>query len=150
MKDQSKKQKSQKGIITRREFLGTTAASAAAFMIVPRHVLGGPGYTAPSDKLNIGCVGAGGKGKSDITSVSTENIVALCDVDDTQMGKFEEHAKKEAEKHTGALTQRSCASIISGLTLSGSNIVSAGPSICQHSRNSKKLNVLDRVNTDVQ
>lgn len=99
MKDQSKKQKSQKGIITRREFLGTTAASAAAFMIVPRHVLGGPGYTAPSDKLNIGCVGAGGKGKSDITSVSTENIVALCDVDDTQMGEFEEHAKKEAEKH---------------------------------------------------
>ncbi|MBP1647739.1 MAG: iolG 6 [Bacteroidetes bacterium] len=69
------------GTVSRREFLGTTAA-AAAFTIVPRHVLGGPGYTAPSDKLNIGCVGVGGKGQSDIQAVSTENIVALCDVDD--------------------------------------------------------------------
>jgi len=57
-----------------------TTAAAAAFTIVPRHVLGGPGYTAPSDKLNIGCVGVNGKGQSDIQAVSTENIVALCDV----------------------------------------------------------------------
>jgi len=70
--------------VTRREFLGA-AATAAAFTIVPRHVLGGPGYTAPSDRLNIGCVGVGGKGQSDIQSVSTENIVALCDVDDDQI-----------------------------------------------------------------
>lgn len=37
---------------TRREFLGTVAA-AAAFTIVPRSVLGGPGYTAPSDMVNL-------------------------------------------------------------------------------------------------
>src|SRR5512141_2493952 len=74
------------GSVTRREFLGTTAA-AAAFTILPRHVLGGPGYVAPSDKLNIGCVGVGGKGQSDIQAASTENIVALCDVDDTQIAR---------------------------------------------------------------
>ena len=70
--------------ISRRRFLGS-AAAAAAFTIVPRHVLGGPGYTAPSDKLNIACVGVNGKGRSDIQGVSTENIVALCDVDDELM-----------------------------------------------------------------
>src|SRR5512140_1301833 len=74
------------GTVTRREFLGTTAA-AAAFTIIPRHVMGGPGYTAPSDKLNIGCVGVGGKGQSDIQAASTENIVALCDVDDDQIAR---------------------------------------------------------------
>jgi len=74
--------------ITRRDFLGRSAAAATAFMVVPRHVLGGPGYLSPSDTLNIGCVGVGGKGSSDIRSVSSENIVALCDVDDTQMAGF--------------------------------------------------------------
>ncbi len=74
--------------MTRRKFLGSSAAAAAAVMIVPRHVLGGPGQTPPSDKLNIGCVGVGGKGSSDIRSVSTENIVALCDVDDTRIAGF--------------------------------------------------------------
>jgi len=67
--------------ISRRRFLNTTAA-AAVFTIVPRHVLGGPGYTPPSEKLNIACIGAGGKGRSDIANISTENIVALCDVDE--------------------------------------------------------------------
>ena len=41
---------------TRREFLGTVAA-AAAFTIVPRSVLGGPGYTAPSDMVNLAGIG---------------------------------------------------------------------------------------------
>ncbi len=67
--------------VSRREFLQATAATAA-FTIVPRHVLGGQGYTAPSDKLNVACVGVGGKGQTDIQAMSTENIVALCDVDD--------------------------------------------------------------------
>ena len=49
-----------KRAITRREFLGA-AAAVTAFTIVPRHVLGGPGYTAPSDKLNVAGVGVGGQ-----------------------------------------------------------------------------------------
>ncbi len=81
----SSKKRSGKKNITRRQFIATTGAGTAAFFIVPRAVLGGPGYVAPSDKLNIACVGVGGKGRSDIAAVSTENIIALCDVDDRQM-----------------------------------------------------------------
>ena len=66
--------------ITRREFIGA-AASVTAFTIVPRHVLGGAGLAAPSEKLNIACVGVGGKGFDDLRNVSSENIVAMCDVD---------------------------------------------------------------------
>ena len=68
--------------------MGRTATAAAGLMIVPRHVLGGPGYTAPSDTLNIGCIGVGGKGSSDIRSCSGENIVALCDVDDSMVARL--------------------------------------------------------------
>ena len=68
----------------RRSFLSTSATALAGFYIVPRHVLGGTGYTAPSDRLNIAAIGAGGKGHSDIIracSENTNNIVALCDID---------------------------------------------------------------------
>lgn len=91
--------------ITRREFMGRTAIAAAGLMIVPRHVLGGPGYQAPSDTLNIGCVGVWGKGASDIAAVSTENIVAVCDVDDVMMAKFlrnEENTPEQQAKYDQA------------------------------------------------
>ncbi len=45
----------------RRKFLGT-AAGAAAFTIVPRHVLGGPGFVAPSDKITLAYIGTGTAG----------------------------------------------------------------------------------------
>lgn len=70
----------------RRDFI-KAAGAASAFMIVPRSVLGGENYVAPSDKLNIAAVGVGGKGKSDIQNVAHENIYALCDIDDTQMAQ---------------------------------------------------------------
>ena len=75
---------SKKKGMSRRKFIGM-AAAGSAFTIVPRHVLGGTGYTAPSDKVNLACVGVGGKGRSDIESASKETIVALCDVDDARM-----------------------------------------------------------------
>jgi predicted dehydrogenase len=53
--------------LSRRNFVKGSALSAAGFMIVPRHVLGGPGFVAPSDKVNIGIIGAGGKGKQNTT-----------------------------------------------------------------------------------
>ena len=49
-------------------------------MIVPRHVIG-RGQTPPSEKLNIAGVGIGGQGASDLNDMSSQNIVALCDVD---------------------------------------------------------------------
>ena len=71
----------------RREFVKQGAAAMAGLYIVPRTVLGGKGYTAPSDKLNIAGIGAGGKGRSDIASSyesGNAEIVALCDVDDRE------------------------------------------------------------------
>jgi len=68
----------------RRNFLKTTAIASAAFMIVPRHVLGGKGFLAPSDRLTIASVGVGGKGKSDIAMFAESgkaDIAFLCDVD---------------------------------------------------------------------
>jgi predicted dehydrogenase len=53
-----------------------------AFTIVPRHVLGGAGNTPPSEKLNIAGIGIGGQGADDLSQMESENIVALCDVDE--------------------------------------------------------------------
>ena len=72
--------------ISRKNFLKNTAIVGGAFFIVPRHVLG-RGYIAPSDKLNIAGIGAGGKGASDLAEFAKSprvNIVALCDVDDRE------------------------------------------------------------------
>ena len=70
---------------SRRNFIKTTALAAAGFMIVPRHVLGGPGFLAPSDRLMVAAVGAGGKGQSNIANIykgGKSEIAFLCDVDD--------------------------------------------------------------------
>src|SRR5713101_1759113 len=69
--------------ISRRRFV-QQAASGVAFTIVPAHVLG-RGHVPPSDKLNIACIGVGGMGANDVRGVGkTENIYALCDVDERQ------------------------------------------------------------------
>src|SRR5271157_2910885 len=65
----------------RRRFLGTAAATAA-FTIVPRHVLGGPGFVAPSDKITLAHIGMGTQGLREIVSllpVPEIQIVAVCD-----------------------------------------------------------------------
>jgi predicted dehydrogenase len=70
---------------SRREFLRNTAITAAGFIILPRHVLGGKGFIAPSDRLIIAGVGVGGKGQSDIANFfksGKADIGFLCDVDD--------------------------------------------------------------------
>jgi len=66
---------------SRRQFLHSAAVAAAGVTIVPRHVLGGTGYQAPSDTLNIAGVGIGGMGRSNMLALASQNIVALCDVD---------------------------------------------------------------------
>ena len=75
-----------KTTMTRRQFVA--GAAAAALMIVPRHVLGGKAGPAPSEKLNLGSIGVGGmQGGNDVGSVSSENIYALCDVDQNHLNK---------------------------------------------------------------
>jgi hypothetical protein len=66
--------------MSRRAFVGATAAAGAGLMIVPRHVLG-RGLTPPSDTLNIAGVGVGGMGRANLINLASQNIVALCDVD---------------------------------------------------------------------
>ena len=74
--------------ISRRTFVGDVAKAGAGlstFMIVPRHVLGGPGHTPPSALLNIAIVGVGGMGSGNAEAVAGENLVAFCDADPTNM-----------------------------------------------------------------
>ena len=74
-------EKSNKNIVSRRAFLGTTATVAAGITIVPRHAVAGLGHKAPGDKLNIAGVGIGGMGATNLEHLETENIIALSDVD---------------------------------------------------------------------
>ncbi len=75
---------SEKSILLELLIFSKGALAAASFYIVPRNVLGGPGFIAPSDQLLLAAIGAGGKGRSDIKNASVngrERVVALCDVD---------------------------------------------------------------------
>jgi len=70
---------------SRRDFIKSTAIATAGISIIPRHVLGGPGFIAPSDKLVVAGIGVGGKGESDIANFAKSgkaDIAFLCDVDD--------------------------------------------------------------------
>jgi predicted dehydrogenase len=81
---------------SRRNFIKNVSVAATGFFIVPRHVLG-RGFVAPSDKLNIAGIGAGGKGESDLFEFSKSphaNIIVLCDVDDRQAVKSRERFPK--------------------------------------------------------
>ncbi len=73
--------------LSRREFAPRAAAALTGIMLLPRHVLGGPGYTAPSDKLNLAGVGVGGMGADYLKDLESENIAVLCDVDSNKAGK---------------------------------------------------------------
>ncbi len=73
MKQKKSKKSTGKGL-SRRDFIGKTAVATAAFTIVPRHVLGGPGYTAPSDMVNVAGIGLGNQGGSDIRNIATPDV----------------------------------------------------------------------------
>ena len=75
--------------ISRRQFL-QGSMTAAAFTIVPRHVLGGNGHTAPSDKIAHAIVGVGGMGNGHIGYVLGDRkakLVAVCDVDAQRLAR---------------------------------------------------------------
>ena len=80
--------------VSRRSLLKSAAASSVAFTIVPRHVLGGAGVIAPSERVRMAGIGCGGMGGGDIgtfTRLGCE-LIALCDVDDERgAGTFNAH-----------------------------------------------------------
>ena len=67
--------------INRREFLAP-AAAGVALTLVPRHVLGGPGHVAPSDKITLAYIGCGTQGSREmlrLLAAPEVQIVAVCD-----------------------------------------------------------------------
>ena len=72
---------------TRRNFIKSSVLLAAGFYIIPRHVMGGKGFIAPSDRLIVAGIGVGGKGESDLNEFfksGKADVAFLCDVDDKQ------------------------------------------------------------------
>jgi predicted dehydrogenase len=69
--------------IQRRQFLKSTLAIGAGLTILPSGVLSGA--NAPSNKLNVALIGVGGRGRAHQDAISSENVVALCDVDEKNL-----------------------------------------------------------------
>jgi myo-inositol 2-dehydrogenase/D-chiro-inositol 1-dehydrogenase len=80
---------------SRRDFLKKSLAAFATVSIVPRYVLGGPGYLAPSDHLTKGIIGVGTMGRGHFNYGGTK-LVAVCDVD-------KNHIQKAVEKAGGGI-----------------------------------------------
>ena len=70
--------------LTRRQLMLAGGAVATAFTIVPRHVLGGAGFVAPSEKITLACIGFGTQAIREIGGILASpdvQIVAVCDVE---------------------------------------------------------------------
>jgi len=97
MSDQIKPPRSQTGSPwTRRQFTKTVAGATAGVFAAPALLRA----QDLNDKLNIAVIGAGGRGAGDTQAVSSENIVALCDVDEGRLNKAGEkypQARKEVD-----------------------------------------------------
>ena len=76
-----------KRFVSRRRFLASAAVTSATIMIVPSHVLGRGGAKSPNEKLNLAGIGIGGQGGHDLDQMTSENIIALCDVDAAHAAK---------------------------------------------------------------
>ncbi len=89
--------RSQPASVSRRGFLRGAMAAYATVMMVPGRVLGLGGEKSPSEKLNLAGVGIGGQGSSDLANLDSENIVALCDVDQQHAAHvFKRHPRAKA------------------------------------------------------
>jgi predicted dehydrogenase len=88
--------------LSRRDFLGRSVAAAAALTLVPRHVLGGAGYTPPSDEITLGFIGTGMQGRGLGNEFAKRaRVVAGCDVYPAKLERFVttvENASSQAGK----------------------------------------------------
>ena len=71
------------GQSSRRQFMTRTASTMAGAALVPRHVLGGPGVTPPSDRLNVAMIGTGGQGMQNLRNLLEEEDVRIVAIADT-------------------------------------------------------------------
>ena len=109
----------------RRRFIATASAAAAA-TIVPRHVLGGPGFVAPSDKVNVALVGAGGQGLHNVRALFQESdcqVIAVADpAEEWDLREFyyggrsgRGPVRAEIEEHYRATTPNHACAVVRGL-----------------------------------
>jgi myo-inositol 2-dehydrogenase / D-chiro-inositol 1-dehydrogenase len=85
--------------LTRRDFLRSAAASVAAFTIVPRFVLGGKGYAAPSEQLTKAVLGVGGMGQGHL-GYPGARLLAVCDVDRNHLEETLKRVNPEVKGYT--------------------------------------------------
>jgi predicted dehydrogenase len=72
---------------TRRAFLQSAAAASAAFAAFAfPHVMRSQGGRSPNSRLNVACIGVGGRGRAAVAGMAEENLVAFTDVDDERAG----------------------------------------------------------------
>jgi len=99
--------------LSRRQFLGAAAAVAAP-TLVPASVFGKPGRPAPADRINVGLIGCGGQGKSDMRGhmgLEDVQITAICDVDADQLAGAKKmvedyYSKKKESDFKGLFTTK--------------------------------------------
>ena len=83
--------------MNRRDFISKTALGAAAVTIIPRHVLGGNGFLAPSDRLNLGFIGVGKQMYgllNQFMKIPEAMVIAAADVDSSKLNNFIGQANK--------------------------------------------------------
>ncbi|NUQ62025.1 MAG: Gfo/Idh/MocA family oxidoreductase [Pirellulales bacterium] len=99
---------SQKPLVTRRRFLGTAAAAAAAPLFVPRSVLGDEKSPPASERLTVGMIGLGmqadGYHMPTLLGFDDVRVLAVCDVDTNRR----RHAKQRVDARYGAAGSGGC------------------------------------------
>ncbi len=81
--------------VTRRKFVKHALTAGALFHIVPRHVLGGVGYTPPSEVITRAVIGTGGMGMGHVVKNDAGRppvTLAVCDVDQNHLARGLEKA----------------------------------------------------------
>jgi predicted dehydrogenase len=92
---------------SRRKFLVDGAKATVAFTIVPRFVLGGKGYNAPSDRINLGFIGTGKQGRILMQYFADKaQIIAGSDVDVKKLALFQSLTEKAYANATGATSYK--------------------------------------------
>ena len=102
-------------ISSRRHFIKTAAAAVTTFNIVPRHVLGGPRFVPPSEKVNVAIIGTGGQGRTNVRNlVPLEDCQVIAVADPAESFSLENFyfkgmggrlpVKAEIEKHYATKT----------------------------------------------
>jgi myo-inositol 2-dehydrogenase/D-chiro-inositol 1-dehydrogenase len=90
--------------ITRRRFIGNTVKVGALFYIVPRHVLGGRGYTPPSEVITRAVIGTGGMGLGGHVTENPEGeppqTLAVCDVDQNHLARALKKAGRSCDGYS--------------------------------------------------